>query len=270
MGVKFYLSTTADFGPSYENPKDMGPCAKLAVEHGLGLEIADFCICSNLDERYPIMEKLIRRKQELVPDLLMHAPFNELCPAAIDPWIREIAKKRFLQIFGETVKFNAKKLVVHTGFDPMIYRKEWFVPQSIGFWKDLLKECPEGLELVLENVMEKEPDMLVEICDGVADERFRICLDIGHANLMPVPVREWLSTIGGRLSHMHVHNNEGSRTKELIAAKDDLHHALGNGILDVDCILKQAAGIREDITITVETTYIEDSVKWLIERSYIR
>jgi len=267
--VKFYLSTTADFEPSYLDPENMGPCALLASEYGIGLEIADFCICSNLDERYEITERLIRRKKEKVPDLLMHAPFNELCPAAIDPWIREVAKKRYLQIFREAVKFGVRKLVVHTGFDPMIYRKEWFVPQSVGFWKDLLTDCPEGLTLVLENVMEKDPEILIDICDGVDDSRFRICLDIGHANLMPVSVTQWIDRMGDRISHLHIHNNEGSMTKDLIAAKDDLHHGLGNGKIDVDAVLKKMQEICPDVTVTVETIYIEESADWLRERGYI-
>lgn len=268
--MKFYLSTTADLAPSYEDPENMGPCAPLAKEHGLGLEIADFCICSNLDERYEITSRLIARKKQLVPDLLMHAPFNELCPAAIDPWVREVANKRYLQIFSEAEKYGAKKLVVHTGFDPMLYRKEWFVPQSVEFWKKLLESCPENLQLVLENVMETEPDMIREICEEVGDERFRICLDIGHANLMPVKVPDWVLAFGNRLSHLHIHNNKGRVTKGQIAAADDLHHALGDGVLDIDTVLKLVQKTSPQATVTVETTHIVESVNWLQERGYIR
>lgn len=267
--MRFYLSTTADFEPSYLDPENMGPCAKLASKYGLGLEIGDFCICENLAERYEITKKLICKKQKLVSDFTMHAPYNELCPAAMDPWIREVAKRRFLQMFKETEKTGAKKLVVHTGFDPMIYCKEWFIPESVKFWKDLLKSCPEGLVLVLENVMEENPENQIEICDGVSDERFKVCLDIGHANLSPAPVTDWVISLGKRISHMHIHNNEGRRTKGLMSAKDDLHRALGDGKIDVDAVLKEVQKTNPDVTVTVETTYIAESVKWLEERGYI-
>lgn len=268
--MKFYLSTTADFAPSYENPEDMGPCAPLAAEHGLGLEIAEFCICSDLDERRELTERLLKRKRCLVSELLLHAPFNELCPAAIDPMIREVAEKRFLQTFEIAAKYGMKKLVVHTGFDPMIYRKEWFIPQSVQFWKKLLKKKPEGLMLVLENVMETDPEIPLAICEEVNDPDFRLCLDIGHANLMPVPVNDWITAYGPLLSHLHIHNNAGSVTKGIIAAKDDTHSALGDGILDIEQILRRLKKENPDVTVTVETTKIKESVEWLTERSLIR
>jgi len=268
--MNFYLSTTADFGPSYEDPKNIGPTAALAKLHKVGLELAEFCIVSNFDERYDIISRQISEKKKMVGDVLLHAPFNELCPAAIDPWIREVAEKRFLQTFDEAVKWGAKKIIVHTGFDPMIYRKEWFVPQSVGFWKKILEKRPEGIQLVLENVMEEDPYMIRDIVDQIGDPQFQVCLDIGHANLMPVKVMDWIRAYGDRISHFHIHNNEGKQTVGLVAAKDDLHHGLGNGCIDVQEVLDYAGEHLPKATITVETTYLEESIEWLIQKSYLK
>lgn len=259
MITKFYISTSADFSYSYENPDDIGPSAPLAKENGMGLELAEYCITWNIDDSFEITDRLIRERLSYTDDVLFHAPYNELCPAAIDPMIREVAKKRYLQIFPLAEKYGAKKIVVHSGFDPMLYRHEWFVPESVKFWKDILQYLPEGIILTLENVMDPYPELLKDVATGVNDPRFKLCLDIGHANLMPVPVSEWIRVFGDDLSHLHVHNNEGPNHSGISAA-GDLHHAPGDGIMDVKAILDS---IKVPVTATLETQHIKEAVDWV-------
>lgn len=259
MITKFYISTSADFSYSYENPDDIGPSAPLAKENGMGLELAEYCITYNIDDNLENTDRLIRERMAYTDDVLFHAPYNELCPAAIDPMIREVAKKRYLQTFPLAERYGAKKIIVHSGFDPMLYRREWFIPESVAFWKDMLSFLPDGIILTLENVMETAPDITKSIVDGVDDPRFRLCLDIGHANLMPVPVSEWINVFGDGLSHLHIHNNEGPNYSGICAA-GDLHHAPGDGIMDIAALLDT---IKVPVTATLETQYIREAVDWV-------
>ncbi len=51
----------------------------------------------------------------------------------------------------------------------------WYVEKSILFWKDFLQET--DMPIVLENVLEETPDMLLDIVKGVDDPRLRLCPD---------------------------------------------------------------------------------------------
>lgn len=259
MITKFYISTSADFSFSYADPDDIGPSALLAKENGMGLELAEYCISYNIDDNFENTDRLIRKRLTYTDDVLFHAPYNELCPAAIEPLIRDVAKKRYLQAFSLAGLYNAKKIVVHSGFDPMLYHREWFIPESVKFWTEILRYLPEGMMLTLENVMDPDPGITKGVVEGVNDSRFKLCLDIGHSNLMPVPVKEWIDVFGDDLSHLHVHNNNGP-VNNGIAASGDKHYAPGSGIMDVAEILDY---VKVPVTATLETQYIRDAVDWV-------
>ena len=59
-----------------------------------------------------------------------------------------------------------RRMVFHGGFIPHVYFPEWYVEQSVLFWRDFLQEVPPDFVLALENVMEPSPDTLVSIAAG--------------------------------------------------------------------------------------------------------
>ena len=168
--------------------------AELAGEYGLGLEIAEFCTAYNMDLNFPETDARARSAMEKAPGRVFHAPFAELCPAAIDPLVREVTRKRYLQAISLARSYGIRKIVIHAGFIPQVYWPEWFVPQSVEFWKNLLPEIGPDMLLCLENVMEPDADMLVSIVEETGDPRLRLCLDTGHAASRPdpVPIEEWI------------------------------------------------------------------------------
>ena len=166
---RIYISTTASDD------------ASVARKYGLGLEIAEFCTAWNMDDRFPETDAVVQSKLQGIPNRVLHAPFNELFPCAIDPKARQLAASRYRQAIQLAKKYGATKIIIHGGYNPRIYYPVWYTEQSILFWKDFLQEDP-GVEIVLENVLEEEPGMLLDIIKGVADPRLRICLDVGHVN----------------------------------------------------------------------------------------
>ena len=154
---------------------------EIAREHGLGLEIAEYCTAWNMDEKFRETDTAVRQKLTGIQNRILHAPFNELFPCAIDPKARALAADRYRQAIGLARNYGATKVVIHGGYNARIYYPVWYVEQSIGFWKAFLEEDP-GVEIVLENVLEDEPGLLLDIVKGVDDTRLRLCLDIGHAN----------------------------------------------------------------------------------------
>ena len=247
--MKYYLSTIDENAPV------------LAKQQGLGLEIAEYCTAWNLDEKFPETDALVRRKIEGISDLTFHAPFNELFPCAIDPKARELAAYRYRQAIQTAKGYGASKVVIHGGYNPRIYYPVWYVEQSIRFWKDFLQEDP-GVEIVLENVLEEEPGMLLDIVRGVDHPRLRLCLDVGHVNAYSkIPVMEWAEAWAPWLSHFHIHNNDGSW---------DTHSPLFDGTIPMEALLRRLDTLCPEATATLELTDAESSIKWMEETIWNR
>ena len=241
---KLYLSTIA------------ADAACTAQTYGFGLEIAEYCTAWNMDEAFSAVDPSIRKKLDGIPGRLLHAPYNELFPCAIDKKARALAAERYRQAIALAKRYGAEKVVIHGGYNPWIYYPVWYVEQSIRFWSDFLKEDP-GVELVLENVLETDPQWLLDIVRGVDDRRLGLCLDVGHVNAYSeIPLREWVKAWQPYLSHFHIHNNDGSR---------DSHSALDCGSIPMRELLAFAREQCPDATFTLELTEAEPSVRWLLE-----
>ena len=234
----------------------MDACApELARKYDLGLELTDFTWAVRLDA--PDALEAAKAKMAGISRFWLHAPFAELCPCAIDPQVRSVAKARLLQTVETAQKLGISRIVVHAGFIPTVYFPEWFVPQSVEFWKELLEQVPEGMTLALENVMEPGPEMQVQIVSAVGDPRLRLCLDVGHANceLSRTRPEDWVAPMLPWLSHVHLHDNFG---------KNDLHLPLGQGNLPVERLLLRLL-TESDVTYTLENQNCAASLEWLRE-----
>lgn len=243
-----YLSTIAD------------DASKIARKYGLGIEIAEYCTAWNMDDEFTATDASVQVKLDGIERKVLHAPFNELFPCAIDRKARALAAERYRQAIELAKRYGSTKVIIHGGYNPWIYYPVWYVEQSILFWKEFLKEDP-GVEIVLENVLETEPQWLLDIAKGVDDPRLKLCLDIGHVNAYSkIPLVDWLESWTPYLSHFHVHNNDGSR---------DQHNALNDGTIPMKDFLLRAEELCPDATFTFELMKDEPSIKWLAENGLI-
>lgn len=225
---------------------------EIARRYGIGLEIAEFCTACNMDANFPEMDAQVRAETAGIENRLLHGPFNELFPCAIDPLARELAARRYEQAWNLAQHYGAKKLILHGGYHPRLYFPCWYVEQSVIFWREFLEKHPGEYEICLENVLEEEPEMLLDIVRQVDDPRLRVCLDVGHVNAYsPIPVPIWLECWGDFLSHTHIHNNDGTA---------DTHSALHAGTLPIKTILQSIP----TATVTLELPEIGNAVDWLI------
>lgn len=229
----------------------------VAQRYGLGLEIAEYCTAWNMDKKFGETNALVEEKIKNCKDLVLHAPFNELFPCAIDPKARALAKERYEQAVDLAKRYAAKKVVIHGGFHPLIYYPQWYVEQSISFWRDFLKEDP-GVQIVLENVLEKDPRWMLDVVQGVDHPQLRLCLDVGHVNAYSdISVMDWVDAWAPYLSHFHIHNNDGSW---------DTHSALWEGKIPMKDLLKKAEQLCPEATFSLELMESEPSVRWLLEK----
>lgn len=240
---RIYISTIASDGDA------------VAQKHSLGLEIAEYCTAWNMDDEFAQTDANLQEKLAGIENRVLHAPFNELFPCAIDPKARELAACRYRQAIELAKQYGATKVIIHGGYNGWIYYPVWYVEQSIIFWKEFLKEDP-GVEIVLENVLEREPAWLLDIIKGVDNPRLRMCLDIGHVSAYSnISVMDWLEACAPYISHFHIHNNDGTQ---------DQHNALNDGRIPMKEFLLWAEQLCPDATFTMELMEAEASVKWLL------
>lgn len=243
---RLFLSTIAD------------DAVQTAREFGLGVELAQFCLAENMDKTPPDVQKSLDAALQ-VPRRVLHAPFAELCPAAIDPLVRAVTRRRFLQAAALAKRYGAEKMVVHSGFIPLVYYPEWFAPQSAAFWREFLNDV-DGLTLCVENVMETSPDALRQIAEQVNDPRLRICFDVGHAFCQSGELAPWLDALAPYISHVHLHNNHGTF---------DEHLGLPDGTLDMVAVIRQLETLAPQATYTLEVRSARASVEWLLKEGLL-
>ena len=230
----------------------------LARKNGLGLEVTRFSWAPMLDDAESV--DIVKNQMRGIDRFWLHAPFAELCPCAIDPKVRQVTKERYLQTINMALLLGIECIVIHGGYIPMVYYPEWFVGQSVAFWREFMKSVPQGVTIALENVMDPSPDMLVDIVQQVDNPQLGLCLDVGHAHTIvsTTPPEEWIASMAPWLKHVHLHNNTGDR---------DLHLPLNEGTIDMASLLDVL--LETVATFTIENQTCAPSLDWLYERGYL-
>lgn len=248
--ARIYLATIAD------------DAAETARRFGLGLEIDEFCTAANLDEDFPVWDARVCEQIEGVSRRLLHAPFAELAPCAIDPLVRKVARKRFDQAAEVCRRYGARGMIVHSGMIPNVYFPEWFVEQSACFFREFLSGQPEEFRLYIENVLDPDPAPLLDMVCAIDDERAQLCLDVGHAHVASkVPVRTWLKTLAPKLGHLHLHDNDASF---------DQHRLPGDGTIGFPALLSEIAAAAPEATATFECLDAEGCAQRLLKFGALR
>jgi Sugar phosphate isomerases/epimerases len=264
---KIYISTIA------------GDSRDTALKYGFGLEIAEYCTATNMDTiadvpecltatgleigKMPKWDKIVRDKLEGIGRCTFHAPFNELCPAAIEPRIYEVARARYREAAALAGTYGAQRMVVHSGYVPLVYHKGYFHERSVVFWRDLLGDLPQDFTLLLENVLDDTPELLTGIVREIDDPRLRLCLDIGHANTIvsEVPILEWIDICAPYLGHLHLHNNY---------REYDNHNPPDDGLIDSHAAIRRLLEHNPaDMTLTIESIEALPTATWLEAGGYI-
>lgn len=236
-------------------------------ENKLNIEINHTCISEALDEknRLCLLDEIRNDILESGADrIILHGPFTEIYPAAIDYRARRFAMERLNDAYEVATSIGAEAMVVHSGYIPFIYFKEWQAEKSSVFWQEFMSDKAPEFRIYVENVLEDEPYMVAEMMKLISDPRIGVCLDVGHAlaaGHSTVAIEKWIEILGPYIRHFHIHNNLGT---------GDTHSSLGNGMLNFHNIFAATQTCcRSDVTFTIESREAAPSVKWLIDEGYL-
>ena len=208
-----------------------------------GIELIRFSIADELDRLADALSKV-----KYGCPLTIHGPFLDLNPATWDSELRRIAMLRFHQAWSAARTLGARKLILHTGFMPRANILEGWAPRVADFFGEFLQSHRE-MPIALENVLDPFWEPMLEVWRRVGHPDFGLCLDVGHAHCYSdQPVTAWAEGLLPALTHIHLHDNHGSRPLSAIA---DEHLALGDGTLPLKPLM-EILRQREDMTYTIE------------------
>ncbi len=167
------------------------------------------------------------RLQDAGLSCTIHSPFYEISPGAVDPYIRQVSRKKLRLAFDLIPVFKPKSIVCHLGFEENKHgykEKEWF-SYSLETWQELLEiAISNHTLLMLENTYEYGPEKHEKMLSALNSSSACFCLDVGHVLAFAGGNwQDWLPALLPRLGQLHLHDNNG---------EIDEHLAVCQGIFD--------------------------------------
>ena len=177
----------------------------------------------------------------------VHAPFMDLNPGALEPLVFAATRHRFEQCLEAAGELGARLVVFHPGYDPWKYggQDHLWLEQSRLFWPPLLDRAARtGCTIALENIFEVGPGTLASLLDSIDSPLLGHCFDIGHWRLFAEgSLADWFAALGPRLTHLHLHDNLGTR---------DEHLPVGEGSIDFAELFSLVASLARPPSLTLE------------------
>jgi sugar phosphate isomerase/epimerase len=171
-------------------------------------------------------------------------------PNEDNPFDVGILKDRFAPRIRALMELSAQlgigKATMHFWMDQR-WAPEELIPRKVELLSEIVSygsTC--GVTVCLENLSERHESFQVAF---EAIPELRMTLDIGHAQLLTShnTAHRFIEYDFERIMHVHVHDNHGG-----VSVKDDLHLALGEGIIDYPAIISELMNRGYDSTITME------------------
>lgn len=225
------------------------------AELGSGIELGSYGMMGIRSEedwqRRLALHEVIR--SQFPGPLAIHGPFFGMEYSHIDHLIREVVHRRLDMTFDAAVTLKASRVILHSSYKPeieMFNLQDSWLRGCIEFWQtEISRWADAGILIVLENDVEKSPDLLVQLVHEVDNPFLGLCLDVGHQNVFSdLGALEWIRRMGRPLWHFHLHDNDGT---------GDHHWPLGSGTIDFDPIYAAIMQRAPQATISLE---VEDKM----------
>jgi sugar phosphate isomerase/epimerase len=195
----------------------------------------------NFDAR-AVRAALERHRMKIVGHTAWYLPMASAIPEIRQAAVAEL--RRCLYCFAE---LGAKWMNIHPDRHTPWHPRRFFIEQNLRSLGELLTDSQKcGVGLMVENLPGdyNSAQQLGELLGAIPE--LGLHLDIGHANLQAPwnTTEEILEAWGGRLRHVHLHDNKGGHA--------DLHLPLGAGTVDVRRSIEALIKCGYDGTITLE------------------
>ncbi len=208
-------------------------------KHNLGIEIHDFREVDvyNNNEKYAFTEDTVAQLLAKIDCLkTLHAPYKELSIFSVDSEIAQVSKDRIIKALHTAQRLHCSKIVVHTGFNPMI-ADEWVenntAEKIIAFYSAIASDFPD-ITICIENSFEDSFLLFEKMFNAQLPANIKMCIDTGHTHLFGIQTTaELIERFAPHISHFHIHDNHGKTDEHLIPGEGTIdwpavHNALQN------------------------------------------
>lgn len=210
------------------NYREAEKWAAIAEELDAAFEYDDFFMPSLIndpDEYRHAIEVYKSLDRDRSEDTL-HGVFFDIVLNSMDQNIRETSISRMHLSMDTAMELGCKAVIFHTnyitGFKSAAYRDKW-VADNAEFYRGLLAEYPD-IDIYVENMYDDTPELLRRLAESLKDcKRFGVCLDIAHAYLWELPIKDWIDELGPYIKHIHANDNDHD---------EDSHLPIGAGKID--------------------------------------
>jgi sugar phosphate isomerase/epimerase len=179
--------------------------------------------------------------------LTIHGPFQDLAAGALDDMILAASRRRLRQAWRWLPVFRPASVVCHLGYEARHYRWDqdnWLARTAATFRELGVQARTHGVRVMLENVYEKDPELVKTAIERIGLDNVQICLDVGHLNAFAGGDFEgWVQILWPLIGHLHLHDNQGTL---------DDHQALGTGTIPLAFVLDFLAEKGRQPLITLE------------------
>ncbi|MBZ0157171.1 MAG: sugar phosphate isomerase/epimerase [Alphaproteobacteria bacterium] len=253
--------------PHVHVPYDrIGEHLSFILDNRLNLEI--YFNAASLDAMDLSSLKRLKETLSYGPSLSFHAPFMDLCPAALDTRIRKVTLERFHQVLAIAEILSPGSIVFHSGYEKWKYafNVSLWLEKSLETWVPFNEKARErGVKIAIENIFEDEPSNLRMLMEAMSSGNFGICFDAGHCNLFSaLPPTAWIDELKPYIIELHLHDNDKTADQHLPPGEGSIDFpALFSAMRDSDCIYTIEAHTRERVMKSLER------LKGYLDQSFI-
>ncbi len=236
--------------------------ARFARNCACGIEVQSFYDPRLLDQRPNAIADHLSALQSITPRAL-HGPYADLCPGSVDPMVRSVARNRFDLAARIAAQLRVTHLVLHHGYVPKTSKPSNWISRCSEFWRAYLDSIPDSISVHIENLLDDDPEVILEVVTSVNRKNFDVCLDVGHVNCRSkVKATAWIQRLGGRVGYAHLHDNHG---------EDDEHLGLGQGTLPVAEVCHALLDHAPNAVWALEAQVpqLEESIGWLSDHGFL-
>jgi len=193
------------------------------MEAGRDLELQEFCYAEILNADWkPLADRYKPLLDGHRGKVGIHGPFWGFDISTRDPDIQKIIQKRMMQGLDVCEYLGATNMVIHSPYTTWdYYNLEHFndndaiVRRCHKTLGAAVKRAEEiGVEIVLENVEDKDPHIRVALAKSFDSKAIRVSIDTGHAYYAHgatggPPIDYFVKAAGKMLAHVHLQDADG-------------------------------------------------------------
>ena len=179
----------------------------------LGVEIQDF---TEPNLSFAEQEAIKKRYRHLFEDFQgiksLHGPFLDLKPASPDPLIREVSRQRYSRALQIAWELKTDFIIFHSQINPFLNEpslRDLNNRQAASFWEQILAETEYRGVILIENIFERDVDLLKRYLEAVDQPNLKVNLDLGHLKARGASLEGWISGLGDEIAYLHIHSNDG-------------------------------------------------------------